>query len=34
MSELKIDEKRCIIVYYESDEVDYVEDQTFHHLQK
>lgn len=37
MSELNIDEKRCIIVYYEdyeNDEVDYVEDQTFHHLQK
>lgn len=37
MSELKIDEKRCIIVYYEdyeNDEVDYVEDQIFHHLQE
>ena len=34
MSELNIDEKRCIIVYYENDEVDYIEDQEFHHLQE
>jgi len=34
MSKLMIDEKRCVIVYYESDEVDYIEDQEFHHLQE